>query len=64
RDALADAARAGEIRDDTAPDELAVFCLHALGAAADLPTKAATQRLVALTMTALRAPTAPTAPDA
>ncbi|TMR99844.1 TetR/AcrR family transcriptional regulator [Nonomuraea basaltis] len=56
RDALADAARAGHIRDDVAADELATFCLHALQAAAVLPSKAAVQRLVALTLAGLRAP--------
>ncbi|MET9248979.1 TetR/AcrR family transcriptional regulator [Nonomuraea sp. NPDC003709] len=55
RDALADAARAGVIRDDVAVDELATFCLHALQAAGALPSKAAVQRLVALTLSGLRA---------
>ncbi|MFG6201772.1 TetR/AcrR family transcriptional regulator [Nonomuraea sp. JJY05] len=55
RDALADAVRTGVVRDDVAADELATFCLHALQAAADLPSKAAVQRLVALTLAGLRA---------
>ncbi|MFI7679448.1 TetR/AcrR family transcriptional regulator [Actinophytocola sp. NPDC049390] len=57
RDVLAEAATTGHVRDDTAPDELATYCLHALAAAADLPTHAAVERLVALTVTGLR-PTA------
>ncbi|MGC4152304.1 MAG: TetR/AcrR family transcriptional regulator [Propionicimonas sp.] len=46
-------ARAGEVRDDIAPKELATYCIHALSAAPDLPSKAAVKRLVALTSTAL-----------
>ncbi|MFG1706548.1 TetR/AcrR family transcriptional regulator [Nonomuraea sp. M3C6] len=55
RGALADAAQAGQVRDDVAADELTAFCLHALQAAAVLPSKAAVQRLVALTLAGLRA---------
>ena len=40
RDLLARAADSGAVRDDTAPEELAAYCLHALGAAAELPTTA------------------------
>jgi AcrR family transcriptional regulator len=54
RDTLAEAATAGEVRDDVPADELATFCLHALDAAADLRSKAAVQRLVTVTLTALR----------
>ncbi|MEU6719559.1 helix-turn-helix domain-containing protein [Nonomuraea sp. NPDC046802] len=54
RHVLADAARAGQVRDDVPMDELAVFCLHALQAAAALPSEDAVQRLVALTLAALR----------
>ncbi len=50
---LADAATAGEIRADMQPDELATFCLNALTAARRLPTKAAVQRLLAVTLGAL-----------
>jgi AcrR family transcriptional regulator len=46
-------ADAGEIRDDVAPSELATFCVHALSAAAELPSKAAVRRLVALTRAAI-----------
>ncbi|HXF74342.1 MAG TPA: TetR/AcrR family transcriptional regulator [Actinomycetota bacterium] len=55
RGLLAEAAEAGEIRDDVAPDELAAYCIHALGAAADLPSRAAVRRLVAVTLSGLRA---------
>lgn len=49
RDVLADAAGAGAIRDDVAPDELATYCRHSLAAAGSLPSEAAVRRLVTLT---------------
>lgn len=54
RDLLADAARAGDVRDDVTPDELASFCLHALTAAGSVPSAAAAHRLVTLVLDALR----------
>jgi AcrR family transcriptional regulator len=54
RDLLVEGVRAGEVRDDVAPDELASYCLHALTAAASLPSKAAVRRLVAVTLTGLQ----------
>jgi AcrR family transcriptional regulator len=54
RPLIAAAAQAGEARDDVAPDELARYCVHALGAAAWLRSKAAVQRLVAVVLTGLR----------
>ena len=51
---LADAVRAGQVRDDVASGELAEYCLHALSAAADLPSKAAVSRLVTVTLAGLR----------
>ena len=54
RDLLADGARDGEVRDDVPPEELAGYCLHALGAAGDLPSEAAVRRLVMLTLSAVR----------
>lgn len=54
RDLVAEGARSGELRDDVGPDELAIYCLHALGAASTLPSKAATHRLVAVTLAGLR----------
>ncbi|GAA3235718.1 TetR/AcrR family transcriptional regulator [Nonomuraea helvata] len=55
RDALSEGVRAGAVRDDVAAEELAAFCLHALQAAAVLPSKDAVQRLVAVTLGGLRA---------
>jgi AcrR family transcriptional regulator len=57
-DVLAEAARAGDVRTDVAPDELATYCVSALGAAGNLPSTDAVGRLVALTLTALRPGTA------
>lgn len=51
---IAEGVRAGEFRDDVAPNELANFCLHSLTAAAGLPSKAASQRLASVTMAGLR----------
>jgi AcrR family transcriptional regulator len=53
---VADAAKDGAIRSDIPPDELAVYCLNALGAASALPSKAAVRRLVALTLSGLQSP--------
>jgi AcrR family transcriptional regulator len=53
---LTEAAAAGELRDDVAPDELASYCLHALGAAGSLRSKAAVRRLVTVTLAGLRPP--------
>ena len=54
RDLLADGAKAGRIRADVAPDELASYCLHALAAAGSAPSKAAVRRLVSVTIDGLR----------
>ncbi|MEO6260408.1 MAG: TetR/AcrR family transcriptional regulator [Thermoanaerobaculia bacterium] len=51
---VAESARAGEVREDVAPGELAKYCLHALTAAGNLPSKAAVRRLVAITLAGLR----------
>jgi AcrR family transcriptional regulator len=51
---LADAARTGHVRKDVTPSELANYCLHALGAARHLPSKAAVHRLVTVTLAGLR----------
>jgi AcrR family transcriptional regulator len=53
-DLVADAARAGEVRDDVAADELAAYCLHAIAAARTLPDEEAVRRLVNVTLTGLR----------
>jgi AcrR family transcriptional regulator len=51
---VAEAARAGEVRGDVDPGELAGYCLHALTAAHDLPSQAAARRLVMVTLDGLR----------
>lgn len=51
---ITDAVRAGELRTDIRPAELATYCLHALGAAATLPSEAAVGRLVTITLAGLR----------
>jgi AcrR family transcriptional regulator len=51
---LADASAGGHVRGDIAPAELADYCLHALGAAGGLPSKAAVGRLVTVTLAGLR----------
>jgi hypothetical protein len=53
-DLIAEASQAGDLRDDIAADELASFCLHALTAASNLPSRAAAERLVAVTLAGLR----------
>ena len=50
---LADATSTGEVRTDVGLDELAVFCLHSLAAAASMPSKAAVHRLVKVTLSGL-----------
>jgi AcrR family transcriptional regulator len=54
RDLLADGVRTGDVREDVPPGELAGYCLHALSAAGRLPSKAAVQRLVMVTLAGLR----------
>jgi AcrR family transcriptional regulator len=56
RELIADAARAGDVRGDVPPDELAAYCLHALTASSSLPSKAAVRRLVDVTLAGLRPP--------
>lgn len=53
-DLLADGAASGELRDDVDPDELAGYCLYALAAAGELPTEAAVQRLISVTLDGLK----------
>ena len=54
RDLLIEGAKTGELRDDVASDELATYCLHPLTAAGNLPSKAAVQRLLDVTLSGLR----------
>ena len=56
KDLLSEVAAAGDLRDDVAPDELAAYCVHALGAASSLPSKAAVLRLVRVTLAGLCPP--------
>ncbi|WP_421118135.1 TetR/AcrR family transcriptional regulator [Aquihabitans daechungensis] len=51
---LARGAEVGEIRSDVYSDELADYCIHALGAAGRMKSKAAVDRLVDVTMAGLR----------
>lgn len=56
RGLLTEGAKAGEFRSDVPPDELAGYCLHALMAAGNLPSKAAVRRLVGVTLAGLSPP--------
>ncbi len=49
-----EAAAAGVIRSDVAPNELTSYCLHTVAAARDLASEAAVFRLVMLTLDGLR----------
>ena len=51
---LTEAAATGDLRDDVAADELASYCLHALAAASQLPSRAAVHRLVTVIRAGLR----------
>ncbi len=56
RGVIIDAAAAGDVPDDVAPDELVSYCLHAIAAANKLPSKTAVRRLVAVTLARLHPP--------
>jgi AcrR family transcriptional regulator len=51
---IAEAAAAGQVRDDVDAAELASYCLHALNAAATLSADAAVERLVTVAVDGLR----------
>jgi AcrR family transcriptional regulator len=51
---VVDAAASGEVRADVVPDELARYCIHALGAARHAPSDAAVDRIVTVTLDGLR----------
>ncbi|WP_159425459.1 hypothetical protein [Streptomyces sp. fd1-xmd] len=51
---ITEGAHSADLRDDVPPAELAAYCLHALTAASALPSQAAVDRLVAVTLGALR----------
>lgn len=52
---VAEAVAEGALREDVAPQELALYAIHALGAAPALGSKAAVARLVDVTLDGLRA---------
>lgn len=54
RGLLFEAAQAGLVRTDVTPEQLATYCLHALGAAGSLPPGDAVRRLVEITLAGLR----------
>jgi AcrR family transcriptional regulator len=54
RDLLIEATKTGDVREDVPPDELASYCLHALGGASSQRSKAAVRRLVSVTLAGLR----------
>lgn len=59
---IAEAARDGDLRDDMATDELALYCLHALTAVGTLADQDAADRLVGVILSGLRpVPTPPPA---
>ncbi len=58
KDMLTEVAATGDLREDVAPDELASYCVHALGAAGSLPSKAAVRRLVTVILAGLQLRTA------
>ena len=51
---IGEAAARGEARDDIPAAELAAYCLHALTASAAMPSEAAVDRLVGVTLAGLR----------
>ena len=56
RGLMVEATAARQLRDDVASEELAIYCLHALGAASSLTSDAAVQRLVDVTIAGVRPP--------
>lgn len=53
-DLISEQAKAGAIRGDVPPRELATYCMHAIGAAGEAASEAAVRRLVAVTLAGLR----------
>jgi AcrR family transcriptional regulator len=54
RDLVDAGVKQGALRDDVPSHELTTYCLHALSAAGRLPSRAAVERLVHVTLSALR----------
>lgn len=55
-DLISQAAQRGEARDDIPAVELATYCLHALTAASSMPNQTALDRLLTITLGAVRRP--------
>jgi AcrR family transcriptional regulator len=53
RELIVECVKAGRVRKDVSPEELATYCLHALGAAVGLRSRSAVQRLVRVTLDGL-----------
>lgn len=53
-DIIERAAESGAVRDDIRPTELTRYCLHVLTAAGSCTTKASVERLLGLTLVAMR----------
>jgi AcrR family transcriptional regulator len=56
RDLVAEAAKVGFVRGDIPTEELASYCLHAIGAASSLSSKTASRRLVKVILAGLQPP--------
>ncbi len=56
RELISEGQKAGRIRKDVPPAELASFCVQALSGAHALPSRAAVRRLVSVTIAGLRKP--------
>lgn len=56
RELIVDAVKAGDVRDDIAPGELASYCLHAMAAADGTRSRAAVDRLIAIMLAGLQPP--------
>jgi len=55
RTLIEEAAEAGQVRGDMGADELALYCLGAVGAASGLKSKAAVRRLIDVTISGIKA---------
>jgi AcrR family transcriptional regulator len=55
-DLIAEGVATDELRDDVPAEDLAAFCLHALGAAQEMSSPDAVRRLVAITIAGLLTP--------
>lgn len=53
-DLLLEGVESGDVRADVTPGELALYCLHALGAASHVSSEAAVRSLVKVTVSGLR----------